>query len=91
MIAVTKGEEVPEEAMVVEADETREELDELDAMREVVEEAKIDEPIVEFWQAASAAKPNALDRIEVLILVVAASQRGVRTNERSGDRVRNCL
>lgn len=89
MIAVAKGEEeLPEEVMVVEADETR---DELDAMREVVEEAKVDEPIVEFWQAASAAKPNVLDKIEALILMITASQGGVRTNERNGDRVVNCL
>jgi P2-related tail formation protein len=74
VIAVAKGEEeVPEEAMVDEVGETREELDELDAMREVVEEAKVDEPIVEFWQAAKAAIPNTLDKIEVLILMMTTS------------------
>ena len=88
---VKEGADVPEEARVDEIDEMREELDELDVTSKVVEEAKVDEPIVEFWQTARAAIPSALDKIEVLILIVTTSQRGVRINEGSSDRVRNCL
>lgn len=83
--------DVPEEATVDEIDEMREELDELGVTSEVVEEAKVDEPIVEFWQAARAAIPNALDKIEDLMLMVTTSQRGVRLNEGDNDRVKNCL
>lgn len=91
MIAVIE-EEVPEEAVVDEVDEMKEELDELDATSKVVEEAKVDdEVIVEFWQAASAAIPIMVDKIEALILMVTTSQREARMNERSSDRTKNCL
>jgi len=59
-------------------------------MSEVVEEVKVDEPIVEFWQAARAARPTTPDKIEVFITIVTTSQRGVRMSE-CGVVVENCL
>ena len=73
-------------------DETRDILDETEEMSEVVEEVKVDEPIVEFWQAARAARPTTPDKIEVFITMVTTSQRerGVRMSE-CGVVVENCL
>lgn len=83
MIAVAEEDEV-----VDVVDETRDTLDETGETSEVVEE--VDEPIVEFWQAARAARPNTPDKIEVFITMVTTSQRGVRKSE-CGVVVENCL
>jgi hypothetical protein len=56
----------------------------------VVEEAKVDELMVEFWQAAMAARQAAPEKIEVFITMVTTSQRGVRMSECSAV-MRNCL
>ena len=85
VIAVAEG-----DAGVDVVDETRDALDEIDETSEVVEEVKVDEPIVEFWQAARAARPTTPDRIEVFITMVTTSQRGVRMSECSVV-VENCL
>ena len=90
MIAVAEEGDAAEEATVDEVDETREELDEVDETSEVVEEVKVDEAIVEFWQATIAAKPITPDKIEVFMTKVTTFQRGVRMSECSVG-VENCL
>lgn len=91
MIALIGEGEDPEETVVDEVEEIKEELDELDATSKVVEEGKVNELIVEFWQTTSAAIPTMVGKIGALILLVTTSQREVRMSERSGDRMRNCL
>ena len=90
MIAVVADGGTPVDVEVDVVDETRDELEETDDMSEVVEEVKVDEPIVEFWQAARAARPTTPDKIEVFITIVTTSQRGVRMSE-CGVVVENCL
>lgn len=90
MIAVVADGGTPVDVEVDVVDETRDELDETDEMSDVVEEVKVDEPIVEFWQAARAARPTTPDKIEVFITIVTTSQRGVRMSE-CGVVVENCL
>jgi hypothetical protein len=89
VIAVAER-DTPEDVRVDETDGTREALDETDETSEVVEEGKVDELMVEFWQAAMAARPATPDRIEVFITKVTTSQRGVRLSE-CDVVVRNCL
>jgi len=90
VIAVVADGGTPVDVEVDVVDETRDELEETDDMSEVVEEVKVDEPIVEFWQAARAARPTTPDKIEVFITIVTTSQRGVRMSE-CGVVVENCL
>jgi hypothetical protein len=88
--AVAEEEDAPEEVTVDDGDATREELDEIDETSEVVEAAKVDELMVEFWQAAMAARQATPAKIEVFITMVTTSQRGVRMSECSAV-MRNCL
>jgi len=88
-VVAEEGTRVDVEVDVV--DETRDELDETDEMSDVVEEVKVDKPIVEFWQAARAARPTTPDKIEVFITMVTTSQGGVRMSECGVVVVENCL
>jgi hypothetical protein len=68
-----------------ELDVAREELDELVATSELLDETnaedEVEEPSVELWQTARAARPAMLDKNEVLITNVITSKEA-RSNER---------